>query len=737
MEEKKLTYEEKRAIVLKQFNDFLKSSPTIQSKNSIKRIKKAFSLADEAHKKQFRKTGLELPYIVHPIAVAKIITNEMSFGTTTAVAALLHDVVEDSKGKYTVEDIEREFGKDVATIVDGVTKIMKGFDKTKTVQVETFKKFISSMAINRRTAYVKIADRLHNLRTMSGIGENSQMIKTAEAYDLYAPLAHLLGLFEIKQEIEDLSFKYRQTVEYNKTKNKAEKSSFERKEYYDSIKKEIQSKFPKNKFKFRIEITERSLYRAWKITKTRKISFNDIHNFNSVRIIIEPLKSYSEKQQCYSTFSYLTDIFPIRQLTFKDWITNPKSNGFQALITDVLYKGKWTEVQIMTERMNQVAKVGYATGYENPQVKNIYRWVKSIDAVLKNKNLSNEEVMELIKPQDREIFALSPSGEIIKMPKDSTALDFAFQIHSDLGIHFQGAEVNGKLVSYNYKLNNADHVKIIYSDTVEPQNEWLNALACPKSKNVLKNYLKKQKRNVIILGADLYIELTEKYKFADSEINKLITKFKCLNRNEFYYRIANETITEKEIINFVRARRGVFSRMTDLWTSEKSTEKNKETVFNPKEKFLIKDFKNITLAKCCRPVNGDVAIVYRKNPNRFIVHRNDCSNAKKLNSSDGKNTAKVQWELIEDSKFRAKIVLTGIDIQGLLSEILNLISKEHNINMTSLRINTDSNKFMGNIDLLVSNAENLNNLLKQIRKIKHIKKAYRSSDENSEELFVF
>ena len=728
MKSEELTYEEKRAVVKKQFNDFVKSSPRIQSTESLKKIKKAFGFADKAHIKQFRKTGLKLPYITHPIAVAKILTAEMGFGTTSAVAALLHDVVEDSDGKITIKDIEREFGHDIAVIVDGVTKIIEGFNPESTIQVETFKKFINNMATDKRTAYIKIADRLHNLRTFAGMRENSQMIKTAEAYDIYAPLAHLLGLFEIKKEIEDLSFMYRQPVEYKKTKNKAEKSRPEREKYYDEIIKKLQNHFPKNKFKFRIEITERSLYRAWRITKIKKLSFNEIHNFNSVRVIIEPMKTYSEKQQCYTVYSYLTDIFPVRQFTFKDWITNPKSNGFQALISDIMHKGKWAEVQIMTERMNQIAKVGYAAGYKNSHTENIYRWVKSISGIIESKDLNSEEVMELIRPQDREIYALSPNGEIVKLPKDATTLDFAFKIHTDLGIHFQGAEVNGKLVGHNYKLNNADQVKIIYSDSIEPQKEWINVLACPQNKNILRHYLKKQKRKTINIGAILYEDISKKYIIAEKELNKLIKKFNCTDKKEFYFRVANETITEKDITGTVRSSRGMFSRMTGIWTNEKQSE-IKKIDFNSKENFILKDFNNISLAKCCRPVEGDPSIIFRKKNNQFIIHRNECNQAKQLNASDGKNTAKVTWSLIEDNQFRTTIKFNGVDNKGLLSEMIALISNEHKIDMTSLTIKADKSTFTGTIDLLVSNVEVLNNVLKQIRKIKYIKKAFRVSDD--------
>lgn len=727
MKSKELTYEEKRVVVQKQFKDFIKKSPRIQKPESLLIIKKAFELADDAHSKQFRKTGLKLPYIVHPIAVAKIVTTEMGFGRTSAVAALLHDVVEDSNGKYSLDDLREIFGNDVARIVDGVTKIMEGFDPDSTIQVETFKKFIKNMAEDKRTAFIKIADRLHNLRTFAGMRESSQMVKTAEAYDIYAPLAHLLGLYEIKKEIEDLSFKYRMPFEYKKTKNKADKSLKQRKKYLQEISDIIFEKFPRNKFVFRIEYTERSLYRAWRITQTRKIGFNEIHNFNSVRIILKPMKTYSEKQQCFSAYSYLTDLFPVRQHTFKDWITNPKSNGFQALIADIMHKGKWAEVQIMTDRMNEVSKIGYASGYKNKHTENVYRWVNSIKEIINSKELTKREILELIRPQHREIYTLSPRGEIIKLPKNSTVLDFAFQIHTDLGIHFQAAVVNGKVVSHNYKLGNADQVNIIYSKTVEPQIGWIKSLASHRNKNILREYFRKQKRKTINKGEQIFKAICKKHGFDVSNISKLIDKYNCDDRDDLYYRVANEVITENDINAVIKNRKGVFGIVSNLLSSEKN-DSHSEKKFNPNEIFYIKDFENISVAKCCRPVVGDPVIVYRKEKSKFIVHRSDCRQAKNLNSTDGKNTAKAYWDLPDDKMFHTTIKFNGVDNKGLLSEMITIISNEHNINMTSLKIKADKNTFNGTIDLMVVNVESILSILKRIRKIKYIKKAYRVSE---------
>ena len=731
MKKKELTYDEKRKIVAEQFDDLIKSSPQLQNPESLKIITRAFKLADKAHSNQFRKTGDKLLYIVHPIAVAKIITTEMGLGTTTAAAALLHDVVEDSKGKYTVEDVKKEFGDDIASIVDGVTKILEGFDPNSSVQVETFKKFINNMSSDLRTAYVKIADRLHNLRTFEGISENSQMIKTAEAYDIYAPLAHLLGLFNIKKELEDLSFMYRMPFEYQRTKNKVEKLSDERTTYLNKIAEKIKQDFPKNKFKFRIAITQRSLYRAWRITQTKKISFKDIHNFNSVRIIITPMKSYSEKQQCYIAYSSLTDIFPARQHTFKDWITTPKSNGFQALIADIMYEEKWAEVQIMTEKMNLVSAKGFASDCKNKHIDNVYRWVRSVKEIINNKDLTKKEILELIRPQHREIYALTPKGEVIKLPKDATVLDFAFQIHTDLGLHFQAAEVNSKLVSYNFILKNADQVKIITSDNVVADAIWVKALSSNRNKNLLKQYIRKEKREKINSGKEIFENYNEKHKLNEIDFLKLKTKFHCENDDEFYYRIAKNTIVEDDIVSIIKNRRSVLGLVTHLWSTDKITSA-KELDFNPKEKYVIKNLENIELSQCCMPVSGDIAVVYRKNKHEFVIHRNECLQAKMLNSTDGKNTAKIFWDLTEEIEFPTKIKFNGVDNTGLLAEIVEIISKNHHVNMTALKINVDKNAVTGTIELTVPNVEKLNLILKKIRKIESIKKVYRIGPDTDE-----
>jgi GTP pyrophosphokinase len=378
--------------------------------------------------------------------------------------------------------------------------------------------------------------------------------------------------------------------------------------------------------------------------------------------------------------------------------------------------------------MNEVAKKGYASGYVNRHTENIYRWVNSIKEILDSKYLTNKEILEIIRPQPGEIYAISPKGDIIILPKDSTVLDYAFQIHTDFGLHFQAAEVNGKIVSYNHILSNADQVTIFRSSSVKPQQEWINSLASHRNKNILIEYFRKQKRKIINQGEKSFKILSKKYNLEEDKLSLLINKLHCDNRDDFFYKIGNESVTENDIFNIVKPKRSVFGLVSNLWSNEK-TQFNTTDDFNPKIPFLVKNLNNISLAKCCKPIDGDPAIIYRIDKNNFIIHRNECEQAKSLNSTDGDNTAKVKWDLPDDTKFRSTIVFSGLDNKGLLFELIEIISKEHDMNMSSLKINVDKNTFNGSIDIIVSQVEDVMSVLKRIRKIKYIKKAFRLLEE--------
>ncbi len=728
MSKSELTYKKKREIVSERFALLLNSTKRLKKPESLAKVKKAFHFADKAHEGQFRKTGYKLPFIVHPIAVAKIIAEEMGFGSTTIAAALLHDVVEDTE--YTIENIRTNFGDEIALIVDGMTKITHVFNPDRTEQAATFINLIMKISEDRRIAFVKIADRLHNLRTMSGIRESSQMIKTGESLDVFAPLAHQLGLFEIRKEIEDISFKLREPDEYREISELAQESKGEREKFFESLSAPISDILKKNNYKFDIKPVTKSLYRTRQTIKTKKIKFNEIHNFLSLRLIFKPDNNLSEKQQCYVLYALLTDLFAIKENEFKDWVTNPRSNGFEALITKVLLEGDWAEVQIMTERMNQIAERGYAKSQENIHTKNLDKWIRSMGKNLKDKTLTNQEVLGMVSPEDDEIHVFTPRGDLVTLPAGATTLDFAFRIHTDLGLHFVVAEVNRKTVSYDFKLNYADQVKIISSDKAKPIEDWEDFLVCPRNKAELRRYFNKKRNKQIKKGKKIYEEIIDKLELCDQDISRLINHFHCKDKRDFYYKIRNQLILLEHINLYINKKEGFKKKLINLFVTESESESEDKEIwideFKSKEPFFVTNLNDVTFAHCCNPLAGESSMVYRTSQLEYVVHRKDCKVARELNSSDGKNTTVVEWGNLKKEEFRAKIKFNGIDRKRLLSEILLIISDEMNINVAALVIRAEKNIFRGTIELLVANIDNLQNIIDLIKKVKGIKKIYRS-----------
>jgi GTP pyrophosphokinase len=707
------------------FDDLIKTSERLQKPESFQKVKYAFEFARKAHIKQFRKTGLKLPYILHPLAVAKIIAFEMGLGSTTVVAALLHDVVEDTE--FTDEDIEREFGKEVLTIVQGVTKSEEIIVPGRSKQADTFRHFILKMSEDKRIAFVKIADRLHNLRTIDEMPENNKMIKTAESLEIYAPLAHQLGLFSIKKEIEDLSFKNRFPEEYNKIKQIVDINFPERQIKLNQILEPLHKNLEKYNYNFHIDTITKSYYRTWKIITDKQIKFEDIYNYITIRIVINPSDNLPEKQQCFLVYSMLTDVFLVKDSKLKDWITHPKTNGFEAIITDVMFGGHWHEVQIMTDRMNQIAQRGYARNHDNIHLSNVKQWINSMGEILGKKNLSNDRILELIKPQDSEIYVITPKGDQIILKKGATVLDYAFTIHTDLGFHFVAAEVDKKTVSYDYILSTGEQIKILTDENSKPEKIWKKSLKIPKNQDILAGYFKKIKRNMISEGEIKFNYVIEKYKLKEDILAKFINVFRCKNKEEFYFRLSIGRIKDEDIAREITKLHGFTQRIFGLFTSAKKIEPQKlsEIEFSPKAPFVIESLDNISLAVCCHPLEGDKAIVHKKD-SRFIIHRADCKKAKLLNSSEGQNTTNVVWQLAEISDFRAKIEITGLDRKGLLSDIIDIISSEMDINMKSLIIKSEKNLFIGIIELFIKNSASLNRLITKISNVKDVQKVYRA-----------
>lgn len=727
-----LSLEEKNKIVEKRFEELIKVDKSFSEADNFKVIEKAFRFAQEAHEGDFRKSGLQLPFIVHPIAVAKIVAEEMGFGLTMVQAALLHDTVEDTD--VTLEELEKKFGKNVAFLVESVTKITHDTDSRLTEQVATFKQLIISMTRDRRVAYLKIADRLHNLRTMWGMRENSKMVKTAESIDLYAPLAHLLGLFNIKGIIEDFSFRYREPEEFERLKTEAENY---RKRREDIDKKNVETLYEVlSKLRFNFDVVEltKSLYKAWRITVREQLPLAKIHNYRSLRIVLRQNPKFSALQQCYLVYATLSESLNVRPRSMKDWISYPKSNGFRAILADVFMNGEWHEIQIMTDSMHLVAQRGYADDYDNSHQRNIDAWVRDTKKELEKPDLTDREIMDLLRPQEREINVFTPEGEIVRLNKGATVLDFAFKIHTDLGLHFRSAEVNGNMVPYSFKLRYGDEVKIIHDPAAKPQQQWLPHLEDVKYRTILKRYFNREKRKITEHGKDIFEAIDHKDRY--DKIKELLQSFNCLNEEELFYKLGCDKISEKEIIRQLN-RSGTFSKLFGNMlnrTEEISYVKKKlngdEPVinFNCKKVFEIDDVNEyIFFAECCRPVQGDTAIVHKVSDNRFVVHKRSCPNALEINRTNKEMTAAVQWRNTIDCNFSTIIKLEGEDRPNLLSDLTQIISQDMNLNMNSLNITADGNLFKGIIRFEVADRRSLESIIGKIKKVKNIRSVYRST----------
>ncbi len=734
--EKQITEAEKQVVVLKKFEDLILSGKRLQKKESETKVRKAFNFAREKHNGQYRKTGLKLPFIVHPVAVAKIIVTEMGFGSSMATAALLHDVVEDTE--VTIEDIENLFDKETARVVDGVTKIKKVSEKSRlSEQAENFKEFILKMSVDKRIAYLKIADRLHNLRTMAGIYENSQMIKTAEALHVYAPIAALLGLHDIKNELQDLSFMYRHPTEYKMIEKQMLLSKKTRKSRTSLIYTPISEALKEHGYKFNIKPVKKSLYEVWRITTKKNITFDEVDSYVSLRITFEAQGDLPEKQQCYLLYALITDLFKVRENNLQDYISTPKSNGFEGLINDVIIKGRWVEVQILTERMNQIALRGYAKNHENNHIKEIDKWIRSLgqEIKLEGDELTEEYIFEKFYQTGNQIQVFTDSGEAVKLPAGSTVLDFAFHLHSELGLNFKYATINGdkNVVDYNYVLNFGDFIKIFKSETPLLEKEWYDSSKTGKARTYLRKYFNKIEQEFIEEGKLKLSEILFGYEIPDNLYSIMYKKFNCDTKNKLYLEIQKNEITTDEIKALLKPP-AFFGQILNLIPGNISllnqNNKKQENTgihnFNHKLPFPVREHENFIFSTCCNPIPGDNAIIYFNSKDQPEIHKKKCDIASEANAGNGKRTAVVKWEGDSDTLFPVKVHFEGADRHGLISEISQIISSEMKINMTNLSFSVSGNIFKGEIVLLVRNKAGIAGLIKRIKNIKEIVKVTRN-----------
>ncbi len=725
-------------------DDYLKSN----HRRKVEIITKAFHLAKEAHKGARRRSGE--PYIMHPLAVARIVCSEIGLGSTSICAALLHDVVEDTD--YTVEDIKKIFGDKVAEIVDGLTKISSGmFGDQVSSQAENFRKLLLTMADDIRVILVKIADRLHNMRTLGSMAPAKRHKIAGETMYIYAPLAHRLGLFAIKTELEELSFKYENTDEYNEIVSKLESSFSKRKDIFEHFADPVIQKLDQLGFKYEIRARDKSVYSIWNKMKSKGVPFEEIYDIFAVRIIFDSEPGVDEKKRCWDIYSVITDIYKLRPDRIRDWVSRPKSNGYQALHLTVMGPdGEWVEIQIRSRRMDDIAEKGFAAHWKYKEGKieednELDKWLKTITEILEHPNPNAIDFLDTIKLNlfSQEIFVFTPKGDLRTMAQGSTALDFAYELHTNIGDHCIGAKVNHKLVPLSHKLNSGDQVEILTSKSQTPQPEWLGFITSAKARTKLESTLKKQKKEIAKKGEAIFKEIVGETELSTSTIDKLLDFYRISKKEDFFYALGNKTIVlpanldklfnQKDKDNssniFMRYMKQAFrvgkKAEADL---EQLDADNLDTIDKKKTYILEEDSfkKNFRIASCCNPIPGDKVFGFITDNNEVQVHGVNCPVGLKLKASFGDKILTLEWGRYAQYSFLSTIIIRGIDRVGMLNDITKVIITD-SVNIKSLNIESNDGIFEGKVSLFVHSVTDVQKLCSQILKIEGVQSVNRLS----------
>lgn len=725
--------------VLNRYRALLRSLDDKADTKDKKMIREAFKLAMDAHKNVRRKSGE--PYILHPIEVAIIVSKEIGLGPTSIVAALLHDVVEDSD--YTLDDIERLFGEKVARIIDGLTKISGVFDQNVSVQAENFRKMLLTIADDIRVILIKLADRLHNMRTMESMPAHKQLKIASETLFIFAPLAHRLGLYAIKTELEDLSLKYTEPEVYRDIVLKIKASKAGELKYLKRFSAKIREALKKEGFNFTIKERTKSVFSIRRKMVNQNVRFEEVFDKFAMRIIIDSPPE-DEKADCWKVYSIVTDYYRPNPDRLRDWISAPKSNGYESLHTTVMGpEGHWVEVQIRSERMDQIAEKGYAAHWLYKEDKsgsdNLDIWLNRVRDLLENPGQNAVDFIDNFKLNlfSDEIFVFTPQGDMKILPKGASPLDFAFEIHTEIGAHTLGTKVNGKLVPLSYKLKSGDQIEIITSDKQMPKEEWLNFVVTSKAKSSIKQALKDETNKLSGKGRAILERKLNfiKLKANDSTIQKMVNYYGLKNPQELFHKVGIGIIDNKHIKEFAKDHAGGLYNYfrskikKPQYTKSKTTlsEQNglpgKSTlVFGPNQEQL--EYK---LAKCCNPIPGDKVFGFLTSNEGIKVHRHDCPNAVALQSRLANRTIKAEWVRTEASSFTVNLLIKGIDKVGLVNQVTQIISNDLNVNIRSLSIAGDQGVFEGNINLLVEDKIHLFNVMEKLKKVEGVTSVQRTS----------
>ena len=719
--------------IAKQYKELLSVSYQTLSTNDKKQIRTAFDIAVDAHRNQRRKTGEA--YIFHPLAVARIVANEIGLDSISIAAALLHDVVEDTK--YTIEEIKNQLGPSVAKIVDGLTKISHlKKDTDISLQAENFRKMLLTLNDDIRVIIIKIADRLHNMQTLEVMPEEKQLKTSSETMYIYAPLAHRIGLYNVKTELEDLSLKYKDSEKYFHVKNKIEEGEKSQINYIKSFSNFVSSTLKKEGLKYYIKGRSKSIYSIYSKMETQNIPFEKIYDKFAIRIVYESNVS-DEKFLAWKIYSIITDHFTPNPIRLRDWITAPKSNGYEALhITVNGPNNKWVEVQIRSERMHEIAEKGYAAHYKYKdgvqKDLGIENWIDRLKEVLEDNTGNAIDFVEDFKLNlyAEEIFVFTPTGELKSIPKFSTALDFAFSIHTEIGMKTRGARVNGVLVPLSKVLKSGDQIEIITSENIKPTANWLDFVQTSRARSKIKSSLNEEKKHIAKDGKELLRRKLKQLKIVLNEktTDRMYKYFKLDNSLDLFYQIGIGTIENKDLKNFASYFNNSFFnffRRKNIKTISSDTKKNQKSGFDKIVFGKEKESLSYTLSSCCNPISGDAVFGFLTINDGLKVHKKDCPNALALQSNFGYRIVTARWMISKFDEFTAVLKLSGIDDLGLLNEVTRLISNNMNVNINKINLETDNGFFSGFISVSVQNKKILDRLTKNLTKLKGIEKVKR------------
>ena len=725
--------------IAKEYKELLKISYRRLSLDDKKLIRKAFDVAVDGHKNQRRKSGEA--YVFHPISVAKIVASEIGLDATSIASALLHDVVEDSPD-YTISDIEQLFGETVARIVNGLTKISSlKKDKDISLQAENFRKMLLTLNDDVRVIIIKIADRLHNMQTIHSLREDKQLKIASETLYIYAPLAHKIGLYNIKSDLEDLALKYTEPEIYDSILLKINESKGEQDQYINKISSILEKALTKEKIKYNIKGRPKSIYSIRRKMQRQGVLFDEVYDKFAVRIIYKSgLKN--EKFLAWKIYSIVTDFFRPNPTRLRDWISSPKSTGYEALhITVMGPEGKWVEVQIRSERMNEIAEKGYAAHYKYKQNdsnndETLDDWIGKLHEVMDNPEANAVDFVEEFKLNlyAKEIFVFTPNGDLKSLPKEATPLDFAFSIHTEIGLKTRGAKVNGKLVPLNYKLQSGDQVSIITSENAKPTSNWLDYATTGRARSKIKSSLKEDKKIIAEDGKEVLRRKLKQMKIILDErsVNELVNYFNLQTSLDLFYRIGIGSIDNGMLKKYAASRSNVLvsfiknkisrkkSINPELINNEEITSKYDMLVFGKEQEKL-----NYKLSICCNPIPGDKVFGFLSIKDGIKVHKKTCPNALSLQSNYAYRIIDAKWIDSTQQVFRAVIKLTGIDEKGLVNDITKLISGNMNVNIKSIKFDTDSGTFNGEIAVEVNSNNFVIKLMNRLEKINGIEKVSR------------